>query len=370
MGSDPSEGITKTGGRRWKRTHPRPLAEHHGAGSSPSAGSLPAPFTKPEECIPPAFRGGVRGPRLPSRIPEGREPRDRGVGGVMTQRVECTAFRDSDRSRYSPLHPPSRCTYTHQAQPPPACSARARSVRVCSRLFSSARPWTRASCFWRWRCRRTRVIAFAVDRAPLSLGRASGGAVASRRAAPKQKRRRPCPCSGGDQHAAFDELGEEAEHVTLYRAVPYVPATRNPRRRRHGEVGGAQAGILHASDQSRQGRRSWEKTPRWCMHGPLHVAANNSPVDCDELLSESRDDQRGIDRSCPARCRRDPATPRRATRHVEQAQHSSGIRICRSSLTFARLRSNVDRGRHMYWTQPMSVAPDISEVPSCARSTT
>jgi len=106
------------------------------------------------------------------------------------------------------------------------------------------------------------------------VGGASGRAATSRRAAPKRKQRRPCPSSGGDQHAALDELGDEAEHVALYRAVPYVPATRNPRRRRHGEVGGAQAGILHASDRSRQCRRSREKTPRWCVHGPLNVSAN------------------------------------------------------------------------------------------------
>jgi len=58
-----------------------PLADHHGAGSNPFAGSPPAPFTKSEECRPLAFRGGVLEPRLPSRIPEGQGPRDQGVGG-------------------------------------------------------------------------------------------------------------------------------------------------------------------------------------------------------------------------------------------------------------------------------------------------
>ena len=39
------------------------------------------------------------------------------------------------------------------------------------------------------------------------------------RAAPPWQRRRSCPASGGDQHAALHELGDEAEHVAFYGAV-------------------------------------------------------------------------------------------------------------------------------------------------------
>jgi hypothetical protein len=64
-----------------ERAHLRAHAEHHGAGSNRLSGSPPAPLTKSEECIPLAFRGGVLEPRLPSRIPEGHEPRNQGEGG-------------------------------------------------------------------------------------------------------------------------------------------------------------------------------------------------------------------------------------------------------------------------------------------------
>jgi hypothetical protein len=47
-------------------------------------------------------------------------------------------------------YPDLRSSYTQLTRPPPARSARSRSVRACSRLFSSAPPWTRSSCFWRW----------------------------------------------------------------------------------------------------------------------------------------------------------------------------------------------------------------------------
>jgi hypothetical protein len=43
--------------------------------------------------------------------------------------------------------------------------------------------------------------------------------VASRRAAPTWQRRRPCPASGGDRHAAREELGDEAEQVAISSAV-------------------------------------------------------------------------------------------------------------------------------------------------------
>ena len=82
--------------------------------------------------------------------------------------------------------------YTPLVQPPPARSARARSAQACARLFSSARPWARASCFWRWHCRRpgsSRSLPTVLH----YRGGASGRAATSRRAAPKQKRRRPCP---------------------------------------------------------------------------------------------------------------------------------------------------------------------------------
>ena len=49
--------------------------------------------------------------------------------------------------------------------------------------------------------------------------RAIRGCGASRRAAPKQKRRPPRPGSGGDQHATRDQCGDEAEHVALQRTV-------------------------------------------------------------------------------------------------------------------------------------------------------
>ena len=188
MGSEASEGMPKTGGRRWQEP----------------------------TCIPLAFRGGVREPRLPSRTPKRHEPRDQGVE-VTTDQTSHSGDTHNPGLVYTRPHmnsvPLGSHPYTLSAHPPPAHSARGRSVQACSRLFSSARPWARASCFWRWRCRRPWVIAFAADRTPLS-----GGQVAEplRRGA---QRRRPCPASGGDQHAALDELGDEAERVALHSAV-------------------------------------------------------------------------------------------------------------------------------------------------------
>ena len=65
-------GDSRLQGRVGGSKPPCAPTEHHGAGSSPSTGFPPAPFTKLEEFISLAFRGGVRGPRLPSRIPKGQ----------------------------------------------------------------------------------------------------------------------------------------------------------------------------------------------------------------------------------------------------------------------------------------------------------
>ena len=151
--------------------------------------------------------GGVHTPCLPRRGPwtppsftDSRGPRaegSRGRGATTTylrSRRGCTGLRDCRCTlpHWSRSHPTPHLIYTLAAPPPPARSARARSAQACSRLFSSARPWARASCFWRWHCRRpgsSRSLPTVLH----YRGGASGRAATSRRAAPKQKRRRPCP---------------------------------------------------------------------------------------------------------------------------------------------------------------------------------
>ena len=94
--------------------------------------------------------------------------------------------------------------YIQATPPPPACSARSRSVQACSRLFSSARPWARASCFRRWQCHRPWAIVFAADSTPLLGGKWQSRYVAARSAeaeaaqALPRLRRRP---AGGARRA-------------------------------------------------------------------------------------------------------------------------------------------------------------------------
>ncbi len=199
-----------------RRPHPRRAMEPYGAGSSPSAGSPPAPFTQAEECMPLAFRGGVRGPRLHSRIPEGREPRDQGGHDVKSDAHGAPSLEQTTQLWVGPDRPVVLHTVSTASSGPLRTSTISSGLLHALLVGSSmgSRLLLLATAL-------PSPLAFAADRTRLSWGGgASGAAATSRRAASTSwQRRRPCPGSHGDQHPARDKLSDEAEHVALHGAV-------------------------------------------------------------------------------------------------------------------------------------------------------